>query len=387
MDAFDLQAAVDNQSANGIGGVVQVPPGTIPIHDTILVRQVRGLIIRGQGAVATEFKWVGPPNVPMFVFRRTQGCYLEHVSIAASKDAPLLEGIRIERGPSDTTKPMANLNSSLMTVRDVIFRGKGALGTAVRVYLANACRDLKNDHHRFEHIRITGCTYAGLVLEGRNAKAIHLDQIVMAGSDDGVAVCRYGVLTVANCCPMSLNSDGSPGPIGDPNVNGGNAVFNHGASFIAIGGQMAGNAVANVYIGDRNDELVLQGIYSEKSARWLVVPDYGPGSAGAFPVVMVGCRYSVNKNTPADLEIVQFYADGPLAIETCRFGQRKPGEQLRIRYQPPVSPGTFSMRNSSISNDRDGNVFVAEPPSNWDYQIVNRGYKDGQHARLGIAKT
>jgi hypothetical protein len=394
MAVFNLQAAIDALvAARGIGGVVDVPRGQFLISTTIDVQQVRGLIIRGQGAIATDLRWVGPPNLPMFRFGRTQGCYLEHVSISARKTAPLLEGVRIEQGPSDRKRPMRTLNSSLMTVRDVVFSGQGALGTAIRVYLAKNGPDAKNDHHRFERLSIRGCTYAGMVLEGRNAKALHLDQVVMAGgrtaADTGAgsnAVCQYGVLTVANMSPMSMNSNGSPGPIGDPEVNGGEPLYDHGASFTAIGGQMAGNKVANVYIGDRNDELVLQGIYSEKSGRWLVVPRYGQGAAGAFPVKMVGCRYSANKNTPRDREIIQFLADGPLEIDTCRFGQRNPGEQLRIRYVPNIAPGSFSMRNSSISNDGDGNVFVAEPPSNADYQVINRGYRNNQHARLGIAK-
>jgi hypothetical protein len=274
-----------------------------------------------------------------------------------------------------------------MTVRDVIFRGQGALGIAIRVHLASVEDDAKNDHHRFERLQISGCTYAGLVLEGRNAKALHLDQVVMSGTISDAEVCRYGVLTVANMSPTSLMADGSLGTIGDPAINGGEPVFSHGASFTVMGGQMAGNTVANVYIGDRNEELVLQGIYSEKSARWLVVPDYGPGSAGAFPVKLIGCSYNTNRNTPGDLEVVQFFADGPLEIDTCSFGQRQPGEQLRIRYEPNVKPGTFSMRNSAISNDGDGNIFVGDVPNNCDYPVVNRGYRDGQLAQLGIGKT
>jgi hypothetical protein len=180
MAVFNFQAAIDAQVAAG-GGVVDVPAGTTHVPTTIEIAQVRGLIIRGQGAIASDLRWAGPPNEPMFLFRRTQGCYLEHVSISARENAPLLEGVRIEQGPSDRKKPMAGLSSSLMTVRDVIFSGRGVLGTAIRVHLENIDRDVKNDHHRFERIQIRGCRHAGLVLEGRNAKALHLDQVVMAG--------------------------------------------------------------------------------------------------------------------------------------------------------------------------------------------------------------
>jgi hypothetical protein len=403
---FDLQAQIDAEITDGgIGGIVDVPRGEIEVTETINVQQVRGLVIRGQGAVATELVWAGPPDVPMFWFNRTQGCFIERVSIRPGSRNPLLEGVRIEQGALDDSNPKhaQGLDSSLMTVRDVIFRGQARLGTAIRVYLnkdgANQKNDhdvepdkevgdKKNDHHRFERLQISGCTYAGLVLEGRNAKALHLDQVVMMGTVKGVEVCQYGVLTVANKSPISMRADGTPGPIGDPDVNGGKPVFNKGASFTAIGGQMAGNREANVYIGARNDELVLQGIYSEKSARWLVVPDYkAEGSVGAFPVKMVGCRYTVNPNTPEDGIIVVFCADGPLEIDTCSFGQRQEGEQLRICYNPKVPPGTFSMRNSAISNDGDGNVFVCEAPSNQDYQVVNRGYRHNRLGQLGVAKV
>jgi hypothetical protein len=390
MANLDVQAEIDAQiSAGGLGGIVDLPSGEITVSDTINVQQVRGLVIRGRAAIVTDLKWEGPSDRPMFRFNRTQGTILERLSITARQAYPLLEGVRIEQGTIDNSDAnhWPDLTSSLMTARDVIFRGQGALGIAIRVYLHSLEDDAKNDHHRFERLQISGCTYAGLVLEGRNAKAIHLDQVVMSGTISDAEVCRYGVLTVANMCPTSMMADGKPGPIGDARVNDGKPVFNHGASFIAIGGQLAGNTLANVYIGDRNDELVLQGIYSEKSGRWLVVPDYEQGSVGAFPVKMISCRYSKNRNTPSDLEIVQFYADGPLEIDTCRFGQRTPGEQLRIRYAPNVKPGTFSMRNSAISNDGDGNVFVGEVPTNCDYPMVNRGYRGGKLVQLGIGKA
>jgi hypothetical protein len=390
MATFDLQAAIDAQiSAGGLGGIVDLPSGEIPVSDTINVQQVRGLVIRGRAPIVTDLRWEGPSDRPMFRFNRTQGTILERLSITPRTANPLLEGVRIEQGAIDNSNPKhwPDLTSSLMTARNAIFRGQGALGIAIRVYLHSVQDDAKNDHHRFERLRIAGCTYAGLVLEGRNAKAIHLDQVVMSSTIADVEVCQYGVLTVANMCPTSMMADGKPGPIGDPRVNDQKPVYNHGASFTAIGGQLAGNRLANVYLGDRNEALVLQAIYSEKSARWLVVPEYGQGSAGAFPVKMIGCSYSTNRNTPSDLEIVQFYADGPFEIDTCNFGQRAKGEQLRIRYAPNVKPGTFSMRNSAISNDGDGNVFVGDVPNNCDYPMVNRGYRGGKLMQLGIGKT
>jgi hypothetical protein len=45
------------------------------------------------------------------------------------------------------------------------------------------------------------------------------------------------------------------------------------------------------------------------------------------------------------------------------------------------------MRNSAISNDGDGNVFAGDVPNNCDYPMVNRGYRGGKLAQLGIGKT
>jgi hypothetical protein len=88
------------------------------------------LPFRGQGAVATDLVWVGPPDVPMFRFNRTQGCFLERVSIRSVRGTPLLEGVRIEQGALDDHNPKhaRGLDSSLLTVRDVVFRGRAALG-------------------------------------------------------------------------------------------------------------------------------------------------------------------------------------------------------------------------------------------------------------------
>jgi hypothetical protein len=150
MADFDLQSEIDAQiSAGGRGGIVDLPSEEIPVSDTINVQQVRGLVIRGQAPIVTDLRWEGPSDRPMFRFNRTQGTILEGLSITARKANPLLEGVRIEQGAIDNSDPKhwPDLMSSLMTARDVIFRGQGALGIAIRVYLHSVEDDAKNDHH------------------------------------------------------------------------------------------------------------------------------------------------------------------------------------------------------------------------------------------------
>jgi hypothetical protein len=148
MANLDVQAEIDAQiSAGGLGGIVDLPSGEITVSDTINVQQVRGLVIRGRAAIVTDLKWEGPSDRPMFRFNRTQGTILERLSITARQAYPLLEGVRIEQGTIDNSDAnhWPDLTSSLMTARDVIFRGQGALGIAIRVYLHSLEDDAKND--------------------------------------------------------------------------------------------------------------------------------------------------------------------------------------------------------------------------------------------------
>jgi hypothetical protein len=336
----------------------------------------------------------------MFTINRSQGCYLEKFSITARLSNPLLEGVRIEQGILDDANPKhwPGLTSSLNTVRDVAFRGQARLGTCVRVRLYDHGNDEKNDHHRFERLQCSGYTYAAFVLEGRNAKAITLDQVqttstVRPQEDTGETRRGYwGVLTIANASPMQINADGTVPlredgtmlAIGDPRVDSGDVVYNKGASFFVQGGQFAGNRGANFAIGDRNDALVISGAYSEKSARMLWVPDYPAGvegGVGAFPVVVIGGRFSsIGDNVPADREAIQFDADtGLLTLIGFRLGHRVAGEQFRIRCK-----AVLVMYGCEVSNDGDGNVFTGQVPRNADYTTATFGYRAGKDTDLGL---
>lgn len=347
-----LKEAIAYLKARYGGGVLVVPGETYKISHTITISQVRGLQIRGEGSITTDFEWAGDRTRPMFTFNRTQGCYLENISITAPSAFPLLEGVRIQQGENDAADPQwPGLTSSRVTVRDCIFRGQAYLGTACRVYLYDVNNDDKNDHHRFERLQIAGCTHAALVPEGRNPKAVHLDQIEMIGTVGDTEVCDYGVLTVANLCPLTLNVDGTPGALGDPSVNGGAPVYNHGASFTAIGGQWSGNTVANILLGSHTDSILVQGIHSSASGRWLHVPAYPDTVSGmnlASPVTLDSCRYEAGANTPADGELVIFEADGPLIIRGCNWTDQTTDQQHHIRLESNVPPSTFVFEGNSL---------------------------------------
>lgn len=374
-----------NRTARGTGVVIFIPPGRYYVSSTIRLDQLYGVTLEGAGEQATELVWSGGRTSPMFIINRCQKARLRGFSITVPASSPLLEAVRIQNGEEYTGDGYwPGLDSSQCVLEDILVRGQGNCGTGVRVFLYDHNSDTKNDHHKFYRLGITGCRHAAYVVEGTNTKAVGIYDSTIIGTVGGVQILSYCVLTVANMCPLTMNTDGTLGALGDPAVNSGSPVYNKGGAFRCSGGQYAGATVANWYIGARNSPCLIEDIYVEKSARLLVVPDYASGSVGAFPITLRAVTYNVlDGTTPADLEIIQCAVD-TLRIDSCEFGQRTAGEQLRIRLTQKVA-GAWTMVNTTISNDGNGVVFVAGVPANADYTTTNLGYRAGALGALGAA--
>src|SRR4029450_8429311 len=79
-----LRAAIDYVTkTGGAAGTVILPDFGIKLCDTITVNQRRGLVIAGQGWIASDIEWSGDRERPMFTINRSQCCYLEKFSITA----------------------------------------------------------------------------------------------------------------------------------------------------------------------------------------------------------------------------------------------------------------------------------------------------------------
>lgn len=371
-------------SSRGTGGRISLPKGRFNISSTVAVDQIFGLVIQGHGEMGTELNWTGGLTTPMFKFNRCQSVTLCDLTITAPSGHPLLEGVRIEQGTqNDVASHWAGLDSSRVTCRNILIRGQSYMGTGFRVFLYDHNNDDKNDHHWFENVQVTGCRHAAFVLEGTNAKAVGIRRAVVIGTVGGSQILSYGVLTVANKCPLTMVSDGTLGTLGDPAVNGGTEVYNKGASFSWVGGQCAGTTVANAYVGSRNDPLLLEDIYSEKSARLLVVPSYGVGASGAMPISVRCCKFAMDL-AAVDNEIIQVYSD-MLTLTDNEFGARTAAQQVKIRFEPAITGGGFLCQGNTITNAGDGVVFVSQAPSNSEYTVTNRGYNGTNLANLGPA--
>jgi hypothetical protein len=121
--------------------------------------------------------------------------------------------------------------------------------------------------------------------------------------------------------------------------------WNHGGAFFWNNGAVIAHAEADFRIGDRNDTIKINGVYSEKSNRMLQVPRYGTGAGGSCPVVLENYRFA-GQYAADDGEVIQCEAAGPLSMIGCDMEPGPNDNQLRIRYapRPAPDPTPFSRR-------------------------------------------
>jgi hypothetical protein len=352
-----VQALID--SAIGPGGTalaqVTLPAGTIPVSDTITVTNTYGLVIRGAaGPIGTELLWTGAGDRPMWILNRTQWVSLENFSIRAAHHR-LLEGVRVQQGPDKTARNRwPGLDSSLCTLDRIVFRGSGQLGTCVRVH-RHPNNNAKNDHHTFRRVQCTGFLYAGFVLEGRNAKAIILDDCFIQGHN----VALYGIDTVR---------EGAPAVVGARPRTG---IYNSGAQVFCRGVRIVGITNYAVRIGDRNDNFSIQGGYSEKCARLLSVPKYTRSAGRPCAISIEDFRFAI-QNMAADGVIVDCQG-GSLSIVDCTLGGflRK---QVKIHVR---TKGSFRFEGNFVTSAGDDIVFTGNRPDGavTEWGRKNRAYR------------
>jgi hypothetical protein len=359
--SLSLHELIDREiRVGGIGGQVLLP-SVLEVRETVRVAGVRGLRISGLAPLASELVWNGPADIPMFDIDCCQDIFLEHFSISIAPGTTLLAAAWMQNGRGGSgEKAMRGLESSRVSWNNVVVRGQGNLDGGFHVKLFDARKDIKNDHHSFHAVVVSGYHQAAFTLEGRNAKNLSFDRCQCVGMAAKRRVGQYAVDT--------------------------GTVPGQGAAFHWSRGVVGGNAMADFRIGDRNHTIGIEGVYSEKSGRLLVMPPFSPGGDAACPVLLENYRFAAA--TPElvaeDREVVQCEAAGPLTMIACKLGSAAHGQQLHIRYAPPTAPGAFTFIGNAIANDGNGHVFTASPPT-MAYQHTNLGYRHGGWRPLGDA--
>jgi hypothetical protein len=180
--ADDLQQLINDQiNGQRVGGGVSLPKGTFVINKTLEIVRVRGFTFGGLGPLATQLRWAGRDDEPLFLLDRCQDILLEDFSITIDQGKELLAAAWIQNSPmaheSDPNRPVANddesdsgPDTSHVWWRNVRVIGGGRLTRGFHVRLVNPDEDEKNDHHTFEGVTVSGNKHAAFVFEGRNAR-------------------------------------------------------------------------------------------------------------------------------------------------------------------------------------------------------------------------
>jgi hypothetical protein len=361
--AGDLQQRIDEQiDENRVGGGLSLPKGVVDVSETLKIVNVRGFRFGGEAPLATQLRWLGPADQPMFLLDRCLDVLLEDFSIIVGGGKELLAAAWIQNSPvPEGSEAASGPPTSHAWWRNVRVIGQGRLTRGFHVRLVGIEKDEKNDHHTFEGLTVTGYKHAAFVLEGRNAKNLGLDRCHCIGHVAGDKVTKENRIG-----KYAIDTSTYP---------------NHGGAFFWSKGSVIAHAEADFRIGDRNDTIKIDGVYSEKGARMLQMPDYGTGAGAPCPVLLENYRFAA-EFAADDGEVVQCEAAGPLSMVACKIGSTIEGQQLRIRYAPRPAPGAFVFIGNAIANDGDGHVFTASPPT-MPYETANLGYRDGKWQPLG----
>jgi hypothetical protein len=369
--ADDLQQRINEQIGDDrVGGGLSLPKGEIVVGDTLEIVRVRGFKFGGQGPLVTQLRWAGPDDRPMFRLDRCLDVLMEDFSIIVSGRKELLAGAWIQNTPVTEWE----VPTSHVWWRNVHVIGQGRLTRGFHVMLVDPKKDEKNDNHTFEGLTVTGYKHAAFSLEGRNAKNIGFDPCHCVAHVQGVER------------PHEAEKIRKEDRIGKYAIDTARQAetgfeWNHGGAFFWNNGAVIAHAEADFRIGDRNDTIKINGVYSEKSNRMLEMPDYRPGGGAACPLVLENYRFAAEL-AAEDGEVIQCRAAGPLSMIGCKMGSTIPGMQLRIGYDPRPAPGAFVFIGNAIANDGDGHVFTASPPT-VPYETANLGYRGGKWGPLG----
>jgi hypothetical protein len=340
-----IQEAIDSERRpGGFGGRAELPAGTCVISKTLDLRGVAGMALLGQGAPTTNLRWRGDGTSPALLLDHTRHVRLEDFAITPAR--PLLAGVQIENGAGcnvSSRPPYCHQwASSQAVLRNLILHGEGRMTFGVHVALPDVTKDAKNDLHRFDAVAVSAYRDTAFRLDGRNAKG----------------------LTFTGCICQGLRLDGTHQRVGQRCVDS-SGIRGHGSSFHWHGGTALGDRDVDFSLGDRTDPVLISGVYSEDSSRFLLARDTSsPGARKPFPVTVDGVRFGTGHGALAkDGEVIRFYSSGPLTVRGSRWGsERGARARVRFRYLRGARPAAFVfMGNYTISTT--SKLFPANKPT------------------------
>jgi hypothetical protein len=347
-DTTAIQAAI-NAAKNTVsftGGILFVPPGVYKITDTLTVSNVSGFQLWGSGASDNfnqcTFEWAGAADRTMFLMQDCSRCCFRDFRVKSSPSLPLLVGIRSENGPGAIT-PKSNRYDNV----HMDGGNNGGLLKAGWYHAQGAGGDANNDFSSFFKCSVQNYDNCGWLFYHSQSKG-HRFQ---------------------DCDARAANANTQAiGVSAGNDVHAGTSV--NGGGFHWYGGTMSRNLTADFYIGTPNDSVIIDGVNSENSARFIVV---GGPTAALMPLAIRGVRWAHAGNLAADKFFCNISHPGPVVIEASKFEDQSPGNAMQIRFNPsPAQRGQIALIGNHIESTASDLVSLGQVAG--VRQIGNTGY-------------
>lgn len=324
--------------SNSRGRTVCVPAGDYRITRTVLIGDVLGLRVVGEGG-ATRFIWAGNDTSPFLLLESVQDGEFRGFQIIGSDARPLDVAIQCITGAH------ARLVSRHNAFAGIRIDGVTA-GVRKGIQIGGGGVDANNDFHSFENVVVVN--YADVAYSLENSQV-------------------YGIVFV-NC----LFSGGAKGRVGVAT----NRFAGKGGNFAWMGGGGGGNQVADFVLGDPNGGAVaITNAIFESSARF--VQTAGPSGASSL-VAVDGVRWAGDR-LASDGVGIDFRFPGPLSIRNSRIGEDST-RSVKISWTPggPVGEGLFVFEGNVVRRATNSGLFVGRPPTRAVNNVISSGTRASQ---------
>lgn len=325
-----IQAALNAAKGTGKRVVLDSPFYTID-QPIVMAGHVATHVI-GFGASpaegGTQLQWNGAASGNVWEINDCRNCHFSDFSVTVAGGLPASSAFVLSNTNGNEVVPTSN------SFDRVVVQGvNGAIGYGWRFTGDHyAGLDANNDFHRFVECEVSNYNAAAWSLEHSQCKALSFVDCRAYG--------QFGEVGVAT-------NQGDSG---------------HGGSFHWYGGFMHANSVADFALGTPNDAILIQGLNSEHSARFILTN--GPTGA-AWPVRAVGVRWESGA-LAADGRIVDVKTPGPFSLDSCQFRTSTPGI---VYAQTWAAYGAYSVRNCQFDTRVEMPVDFATAAAQWE--VVN----------------
>jgi hypothetical protein len=322
-DTAAIQKAIRMAIISNHGGSVCLPSGHYLITSTLVVDDVQGIRITGEGG-ATRLIWGGDDDSPLLLLSSVQDAVVSDFQIIALVPKPLAVGIQC------ITRAGARFTSKHNTFANLLIDGV-TRGVAKGFRIGGAPGiDANNDFHLFQNCIVTNYSGIAYSLENTQIYGVEFNNSMFLGNASG----QIGVATDQHS--------------------------SKGGTFRWIGGGGSNNQVADFSLGDPNSSgIAIRDAVFEKSARFIRT---GGPSGALFSLEISGVRWSGDALADDGIAI-DFRFPGPLVIRDSRIGEY-PDKALKISWRPGgIVPGVFIFEGNVVRRAPKGPLFINQQPT------------------------